>query len=614
MKQLSHSTLRTELAALFLLMLPAAAAVLLLGWGRIFGSVGPRPEPIEPLPAESQDFPPAEGGEWSVELTPERARSLMTVFFDSLEAPTEGGQGAGEGTPMFLTVYGRGGEHRRYLMRGETLEASVRGAAGKFYADFEGKVEADALRVRLDAVTEVRPMPVPKRELLTAREMGEPAGFALRTRGGAHFLLPFERSAGRAGTAEEALRALCRRADLDAETWRQERWQMWWLKAVGYVNDLPGSRRALESPDGLVPVGRVSVSRLTRALGEGGLYLARSQEQTGAFLMYWDPTTGLRGGCRSLVLDASAAAALGIQCQVWPSAESLNACHLGLSYAMQSTRMDAHDPRMAFTTSEEACHGAWELEETAQVLEGLCRYARASGTTQPEPWIGATANFLLFMQRDDGLFELRYDPGAGEARTPGQGFNRTVAQARGALALALAHRQLGVERFLDGAEAALAPLLDDSPSLTAEEARYVLSALVELNAARPSDDYVRYAGAIARHRRQNQVLPEEAPAEYLVGGTLEGYPPTVRVTADDLTALAAACIMGLEEENLSAAERAARYVARLQFVPENSYYLREPETARGGFREQPGSNLIKLQTVDSALRGLATFMRFRMSQ
>ncbi len=622
MKTQTQTTLQAELAALFLLMLTGGAALLLLGWGRIGGPAGAAGEPeTAARPGESPTFLPAAGGEWSVRLTPDDARSLMTLFFESLQTPAAGDErpppltsGHGACAPLFVTVYRPGGDEARFRAREGTLTGSVRKAAREFFDASEGHVETESLRVRLDVLVEARPFPVARREFFAARGLGEAVGAAVQVRDDMQFFLPPDMATRSAGDNRDMLRTLCRRAGLNAQIWRREGLKMWWLKTVGYVNDMPGSQRVLESPNGLVPLGEVRVSRLARASREGGLYLARSQEENGSFLMYRDPITGLRGGCRSLVLDASATAALAMQCEVWPGEEALNACHRGLSYAMQFTQMDAHDPRMAFTTSEEVCHGAWELEETAQVLEGLCRYARASGQSQPEAWIEATANFLLFMQRDDGLFELRYDPETGKASTPAEGFNRTVAQARGALALALAYRELGVQRFLQGAEAAVAPLLDESPSLTAGEARNAMCALLELHALRPSQAYAQYAAKVAEHRRKSQILPEEAPAPGLVGGTLEGYPPSTCATADDLTALAAACIMGLEEENLSAAERAAGYVGRLQFVPQNSYYLRDPEQARGAFREQPGSNLIKLQTVDAALRGLATLMRLRMQK
>jgi len=57
-------------------------------------------------------------------------------------------------------------------------------------------------------------------------------------------------------------------------------------------------------------------------------------------------------------------------------------------------------------------------------------------------------------------------------------------------------------------------------------------------------------------------------------------------------------------EALEAARRAAGYLMGLQYLEENSYYLPDPEDGRGGFREQPGSNIIRIQALEAALRGL----------
>ncbi len=71
--------------------------------------------------------------------------------------------------------------------------------------------------------------------------------------------------------------------------------------------------------------------------------------------------------------------------------------------------------------------------------------------------------------------------------------------------------------------------------------------------------------------------------------------------------------MGLgTEANLAAAERAARYLMRLQLLPENSYYLPDPDARTGGFREQPCMNVVKLPTMDSALRGMVLLTRLKL--
>ncbi|KPK65586.1 MAG: hypothetical protein AMK73_02485, partial [Planctomycetes bacterium SM23_32] len=117
----------------------------------------------------------------------------------------------------------------------------------------------------------------------------------------------------------------------------------------------------------------------------------------------------------------------------------------------------------------------------------------------------------------------------------------------------------------------------------------------------------------AAARRRWQLTAADAPAADVVGGTLGRLPPAAGQTADDLVVFATACMMDVDAEaNLVAAQRAAAYLMQLQFLPENAYYLRDPDGPVGGFREGPGSNVIRLRTAESALRGLVALSRLQL--
>jgi hypothetical protein len=104
----------------------------------------------------------------------------------------------------------------------------------------------------------------------------------------------------------------------------------------------------------------------------------------------------------------------------------------------------------------------------------------------------------------------------------------------------------------------------------------------------------------------------ETPAADFVGGTVQSLPPEAGDTADDLGVFAAARFLG-DGESAAAAERAAGYLLGLQFLPENSYYLSDPEEAAGGVREQPTSNLVRVTTMDSVLRGLTQLVEVKLA-
>ncbi len=613
--------LRTELAVAFLLLLATCAMVALVGWGRIYAVAPAGPEPTDAAgKTPGPQLLPPEGAWLNFELTREEQAGLMALFLDSLAAHRSEAEppepSCCEDTPdapVFVTIYPRGGPPLREQCREQNLARSVRTAARRLSGRMGPGTSAGDLRVRMDILTEGRRFPVGKRRDFAERKFGAPVGLALWKGAKEGYFLPADVVGWEASNHRDMLRAVCRRAGLRAEAWRHPAARMWLLKAESFVNDSSGSRRVLPATRGLTPGGGADVAGLLRSCRLAAEYLLATQSRDGSFTMYFAPETGLQGGCESLVLQAEAAAALARLCELAPEPAYVQGCHRALAHAIGFTQPDPAAPGRSFVSSEETCHAAWETEESAQLLAGICRFRRGTGHAETDPWIASLADFLLFMQGEGGEFELKYDPKTGGRTTPPEGFDRTVVQAKGSVALALAYRELGTARFLpaakDAFEAALPPQGGaapdvEFPSYSPRQARWVVSALLELSAFLPEPRYAELAARIAEQRRGKQLGAEEAPSRDLVGGTLSEWPPEAADTADDLVVFAGAAALAGKEADLRAAERAAAYLMRLQFLPENSYHLQRPERALGGFRQGPGRNLIRLPTMDSALRGL----------
>lgn len=467
-------------------------------------------------------------------------------------------------------------------------------------------------------VRDSKPLSVADRKAFAEQGFGAPVGVALESKGKTAWFLPADIVDFRAGTNLQMLHVVCRDAGLGIAAWREPAVTVWRLRTVGFVNASGGSRYALASPRGLTPLGEPTLARLLRSVRLAGRYLVAVRRENGSFLTYWDAASGLRGGCDSVAEQAAAAGALAELCELRPREEYLNACYESLSYLMQFTNSDPQNPRMAFTGRQEVCRLVWELEASAQVLEAMCRYRAASGLTEPDDWIAALAEFLLFMQLEDGSFDLQYDAESGTHTTPEKGVGQVVPQAKAALALCLAYRELNVLRFLDGARRALKRLMEGDQSrsepYSAHEARWLVSALLECSAFLSGREYQEWAGRIAAARREVQLAENGAPADDLIGGTGSALPPKAGPTADDLVVFASVCMMKPEAESeaFAAARRAGRYLMGLQYLEENSYYLPDPAAGRGGFREQPGANIIRLQTLESALRGLVKLTRLEL--
>ncbi len=630
-------TLRAVFAALLFL---AGGVVLVIVRPGPDGSSaeGPASEPAQPLLAEAvATVFPAEGATWLLELGRDDGEYLMGLFFDALEALGDAGPlpAIADGpeaclrevsAPVFVTVYLPNVPPSRIMVTERNLAQSVVGAARQV---FEGLTEAtaparpEANRVRIDVILEAAPFPVASRKAFAEEEFGEPVGVALQSGSKTAFFLPGDIADSRANRHVEALHVVCRDTGLSSSAWREPSVTMWRLRAAGFVNTAPGSRHALESPRGLTPVGQLTLAKLLRSCRLAGGYLVDVQRKDGTFLANWDPASNLRAGCDSLPEQAAAAGALGVLCELRSREEYVKACYESLSHLMQFTEEDPRDPRMFFARRREVCREFQELEATASVLAALCHYHRASGLAEPEDWIAALAEFLLYMQREDGLFELAYDPETGTRSTPLQGASNRkaiVPQARAALALCLAHREVDVPRFLVGARRALDRLQEQDRSravpYSATEARWLASALLECSAFVTAGRYEEWASRIALARREAQLGGNDAPAEDLAGGTRSALPPRAGPTADDLVVFTSVCMMNPEtaSESLGAARQAARYLMRLQYLEENSYYLPHPDDARGGFREQPGTNVVQLGTLEATLRGLVNLARLELQR
>ncbi len=631
MAKATGRTVRKVLAALVAVVV-AVVALLVLGSGRPRAQAGRPAGPADPQENVRTVTPavgtaggplPSAGASWELELSEADGRYLVGLFYDSLDALAAGVSPPDVGrappaclepvaAPVFVTVYSPNQLPARLQSRRPTLADGVKEAARQFFELRGQSVAPDppkAERVRIDVLRRADLLRVPDREAFAEQVLGPPAGLAMEFGGEAELFLPADIADFRAGTNLDMLRSVCRAAAGDAAGWRRPDLRIWRLVAAAFVNTGDNSRDVLAIPRGLTPVGEVSLAGVLRSARLAGQYLVKMQGEDATFVPYWDPAADLQGGCDNVPEQAAACAALALLCDLRPREEYLNACYESLSYLMHYTNVDERNPRMAFTQRQEICKEVLELEASAHVLEALCHYRRASGWTEADAWIAALAEFLLFMQREDGLFELRYDAESGTRSTPSKHAAQVASHAKAALALSLAYRELSVARYLAGAQRAVEALTREDRSYEAGDARWLVAAVDAYGQCLPADEWQAWGGRalaarIAAQRREAQLGPGDAPAEDLVGGTGSAFPPKAGATANDLVVFASACTMDCTPEALEAARRAAGYLMGLQYLEENSYYLPDPDDGRGGFREQPGSNIIRIQALEAALRGL----------
>jgi len=627
--------IRRELAALYLCALALAGPVCMLGWGRAWGRLTAVESGQGRPPAARTAFLAPFGGRWPVALQAADRDCLMGLLLDALAAAGGGDAPPDVGAatalcrralnaPIVVTAYPSSGRYVRVLTRENTLAESIVVAARQVAAALGRRHDVE--RVRVDVVAEALPMPPRKRVAFVNRRFDEPFGVALRpnrspTKGptGRQSDVFVRLAADAPGTDPlpiglhgTMLARLCAAAGLAQSEWVREPNSVWRLRTVGFVNDADGSRSTVSSPRGLAEAGELTPSALMRACWRAAEYLERNQRADGSY-----PTIRARVtyGCESLVEQAAASAALGFLCETpLQKGRFLSACHKGVAFLMIGGTHLAHDSRMKFAGRQETCRDVLELEATAQVLTALARFRGASGFEQPLGEMEGLANFLVYMQREDGLFDLRYDRSSETRSTPSELAGRLVPQARAALALCLAARDLGSRHaeYIAAARNVLEALLaceeGRKTPYTAAEARWLAAAVCELDevVGGVPERYVEWVCRIADQRLRDQLVPSVTPDAQLAGGTASDYPPDAGSTANDLVVFACAARLAPADRPryLTAARRSAAYLMWLQCTPLNSYYMRGSGEWLGGLRERPDNGTVRLATLETALEGL----------
>jgi len=683
----STAARRSIAALVFLATIAFALAVTLLGWGRMWGApdsgiiAGTQPTP--PLPAP---WPP-EGGRWPAQLSDADREYLLGLFQDTFAAKARGEGSpdlsaapetcaARSVTLVVTTAFTRNGKSYRTIARKHTLAQSVAAAAVDTWARMQRPTAGTReLRLRIDVIQEALVMSPRRRQTFSRQYSAAPYGVAIAVRklpvGSKRSPFAIRPAAdavrmmtGATGPHARLMEALSESVGRKPGDWRRADVHIWRIRADAFINDAPGSHKPQPCPHGLTPVDPMSPASQAAALRMAADHLLTGQDKYGTFPTLRAPQPGLiKRRCESLVEQADTTDALATS---WASGmgvarlDALTAAFKGTAFLMRSEALQTLDEgSMKFAGRKEICNEVVELEATAAVLAALCglhaavtapgvpariaaeiKARNAAGRPAADfqklalfladggdkallADIEAMANFLTFMQRKDGLFDVRYIPDVALKITPPALRDDLTMQARAARALYLARRRLGKEHifYVAAANEALRALAantaDAEDTITSTEARWIVTAVAAHHAAMdtPNPDLIAWVGRITRARRARQ-LTADNPADFtFVGGTVESFPPESDATAEDLVAFATACTLAptLLEENINAAEQSAGYLMRLQYTPANSYYISGKRGGQGGFRRRPDKGVVPLGAASAALHGFTTLLMVEMN-
>ena len=621
MEKQTRESRRREKAILFLLAACVVPVVVGLAWGPLHKTAPPGLAP--PPPAALAPEPSFDS---AVALGEEDQQYLMSLFLDSLKpsGPAAGDTAAPEACrrvvdrTVFVTLYAPDQRPLRASAREKSLQETVQVLARRVLSQEEfqkkGFDRTEQLRVRFDIVTEEQDLPLDRREQFALLGVGAPLGIVLRFEGRGHAFLPDDVAERSALSYMDMFEALSREAELLPGSWREKQCHASVLRAESFVNSAPGSSNCLSLLRGLPLIREAGIAQVRRSCRLAADYLVHTQREDGSFAAVFQAATGSPEAGGDLRSQARAVSALARFCS-WQGEKDgphITSCRGALAWLLRHVYAPK-DVGIAFVRSSEG--EAPSLRDSAAVLHALCAYRQAAGDETLDDLIARLGNFLLFSQQEDGSFGSVPAPGTDKATPPESPRPDWDSQAEAAGALALVYGELKAPQFLLGSRKALDYLKGQREvSEQLQSARSYVTAVRELSRFLPVEAYTQGVRTIVERLLEMQLTAEEAPTPDLAGGAMRAYPPLVGETAADLECFLGGWLIAASSNEAGtiafsvvarpAALNAGRYLVQFQFLPENSYYLAEPVAALGGFRQQPGSNLITLESVQQALDGL----------
>jgi len=646
---------KVEIAGLFVFAAAVAVPLVLIGWGRMRRPRAPYfMEPDAGRAAEADlatrralDIPAQAA--CLAALEDHEKEYLMRLLFKSLEGP-QGGVPARTRTgaperclkemrvPVFVTLYWPGGKRLRAMAREGNLAQSVLMAA-KALREHPGFGEqgfdlAKGVRARIDIVTSARPLSQKQQMCFALDEYAGPVGLALQGEEEKELqvFLPADVADRGVSSRRQMLGFLRLQAGVSDGRRHAAGRSLSQIEAVSFVN-APGSTRCLDTPRGLVQVEDVTTSRLLRSCRLAAGYLLGAQRQDGSFASAYSAASGTFMGEGTLSLDAVVTYALARFSGFGADDKYRAACLKSLARIYKAVYTARAKPGATFVCGESKGERRAALGASALALCAFCEFRRAAQEEGFDGLIERLADFLLLMQKQDGSFELRYDPAQGTANSDGCAApERRLEASQAALGLVLAYRELRMPRFLLGASKAIKRLTagenraPEGPRGSGPGAVFLLLAIREILPSLSVRGYGDFALKMAEAVSELQLCRSDAPAADLWGSSLAATVPTLLVTAREVEILAATWFIASQFQQeradlqspgnriLQAARNGARYLLQMQLTPENSYFLPDPRSGSGAFRERPGNNLLSTDSVWHALNGLNDLLQSAILQ
>ncbi len=253
--------------------------------------------------------------------------------------------------------------------------------------------------------------------------------------------------------------------------------------------------------------------------------------------------------------------------------------------------------------------GRCYLGSSALGLLALSEYRLASGDDRFDPVARRLAAFIENMQKSDGLFFHEWYPDKGIERE----LMKLYASQQAILALAIHARAVGDDGKLDAAERGMdrlaGPYWDHFlGSWFFGQEHWTCLAAEELYRVKPKKAYAELCHAIGTHYDNITHRKDETPFSEDAGGMsiTHLFTPHVGGTATAAEAMVSAVRLGREiDRDVAPIEDQLRdtydYLAKSQISVHDTFWMRSPRKAIGGFFDTQSKTRIRIDTVQHAI-------------
>ena len=495
----------------------------------------------------------------------------------------------------------RGGGGGRPLV--QSVLAACRDALEDERVERLRREELDRLRIEIDVLGPSAPFRA--RRLWQLERAVEPGihGVSGR-RGGQHALYTSSVAITRNWSAEELARQLADKGGWGAGRPFRRGIRFARVRSTEFVESADGDR-ALPLLRANVQVGFADWSRerLSRAIDDGAEYLLRAQRPDGAFAYEYAPASDEYATGDSLVRQTATAWVVASLAARDGSARRSDALARALAFIRARTRRLSPDHRGLVVADEQDCA---ELGSVAFALLTLV----AAG----EPGLAETAEryaeAILSLQRPDGAFHTRF-PATTEPEAedffPGEAM----------LALMHLHATRPDPRYPEAVHRALPYYRDLFRRRRASAfVAWQMAAYAHLFRFSGAPEHAQFAFELADAILPLQYVGTDVPyADYVGGYRSLRVPGVPSATYNEgvLEAYELARRIGDRERAARyhrAAVLAALFTLRLQFTPDNAYFVARPDRALGGFRASLTDSSLRIDHTQHAVNSLLKAERY----